>query len=113
MLELTLFALFLTVAMERARKFSHEAPNKYLIMLVLTDGGLQDYPEVCDLLIQCGRLPLSVIMVGIGNGDFSLLRSIDDNTMLMTDGKGQRTERDLVTFVNFSQCNYNASLLAH
>ena len=52
-------------------------------------------------------------MVGIGQGDFALMNSIDDNNMLMTDGNGQRTERDLVTFVNFAKCNYNAGLLAH
>ena len=99
--------------MEKARKLAHEAPNQYLVILVLTDGGLQDYPETCDILVQCGRLPLSIIMVGIGKGDFALMHNIDDNNMLMTDGKGQRTERDLVTFVDFSKCNYNAGLLAH
>jgi hypothetical protein len=100
-------------AIERAKKIILEQPNHYLVLLVLTDGGLQDYPQTCDLLIQCSRLPLSVIIVGIGSGDFGLMHNIDDNRMLMTDKFGRRTERDLVTFVELAKCNYNPGLLAH
>lgn len=99
--------------MEKAKRNAREAPNRYLVLLVLTDGGMQDFVETCDILIKCGRLPLSVIMVGIGNNDFSFLHRLDDNDMLMTNGSGQRTERDLVTFVNFAKCNYSAGLLAY
>lgn len=36
--------------------------------MILTDGAIYDIDEVQDLLVKCGRLPLSVIIVGIGHG---------------------------------------------
>lgn len=40
-----------------------------MILLILTDGMIHDKLEVFDLLIQCSRLPLSIIIIGIGNGE--------------------------------------------
>ena len=54
-----------------------------------------------DLLIECSRLPLSIVIVGIGNGDFDIMERIDDDAMTMTSSTGVRTERDLVQFVPF------------
>ena len=44
-----------------------------------------------DLLIECSRLPLSIVIVGIGNGDFDIMERIDDDAMTMTSSKGVRT----------------------
>lgn len=42
--------------------------KEYMILLILTDGIIHDKEEVKDLLVKCGRLPLSIIIIGIGNG---------------------------------------------
>lgn len=52
-----------------------------------------------DLLVKCGRLPLSVVIVGIGNGPWDIMHTLDDNDCQMTDFQGRKTERDLVQFV--------------
>ena len=53
--------------------------------------------------MKCGRLPLSVIIIGIGNGeDWSSLHELDDDDCHMADRNGNRTQRDLVQFVEFS-----------
>ena len=41
-----------------------------MILFILTDGDIHDKTEVFDLLIQCNFLPMSVIIVGIGDSDF-------------------------------------------
>lgn len=41
-----------------------------MILFILTDGEIHDKLEVIDLLIKCDKLPLSIIIVGIGNGNF-------------------------------------------
>lgn len=97
-LEGTYFAPILEQSMHKARELP---PNRYLLVLILTDGDLCDFLSVCDLLVGCSRLPLSVTIVGLGKGDFSLMRRLDDNDMLMLDSQGRRTERDLVTFVEY------------
>ena len=43
--------------------------KEYMILMILTDGVIHDKEEVKDLLVKCGKLPLSIIIVGIGNGD--------------------------------------------
>lgn len=73
-----------------------------MILLILTDGAIHDTEVVEDLLVKCGKLPLSVIIVGIGDGDFGLMHRLDDDDCLMRDLNGNRTQRDLVQFVEFS-----------
>jgi len=50
-----------------------------MILFILTDGEIHDHKEVIDLLVQCNRLPMSVIIVGIGDGEFALMRELDDD----------------------------------
>lgn len=87
--------------------------KEYMILLILTDGVIHDKDEVKDLLVKCSRLPLSLIIVGIGNGDdWSSMHELDDDNCQMTDKQGNPSERDLVQFVEFSQHNNNGVDLA-
>ena len=43
----------------------------YKIMLLLTDGIINDMPETIRLLVELSTLPCSIIIVGVGNADFS------------------------------------------
>lgn len=43
----------------------------YNILLILSDGQINDMSQTCDILVEAAKLPLSVIIVGIGNADFS------------------------------------------
>jgi len=72
-----------------------------MILLILTDGIIHDKDEVKDLLIKCGRLPMSIIIIGIGEGEdnWRAMHELDDDNCMMTDRYGNRTERDLVQFV--------------
>ena len=65
-----------------------------------------------DLLIQCNRLPLSIIIVGLGDGDFGVMHELDDDDCQMVDSRGNRTERDLVQFVEFKKFKNNGVELA-
>ena len=53
-----------------------------MILLILTDGKIHDKEIVKDLLVKCGKLPLSVIIIGIGNGDdvdWTDMKELDDD----------------------------------
>ncbi len=50
-----------------------------MILFILTDGEIHDRQKVIDQIIACGKLPLSIIIVGIGNGDFSTMHELDDD----------------------------------
>ena len=45
--------------------------NKYLVLLIITDGAIHDMEETIRLLVNGSNLPLSVLIVGVSNDDFS------------------------------------------
>ncbi|KAH0626159.1 hypothetical protein JD844_000960 [Phrynosoma platyrhinos] len=72
--------------------------KKYRVLLVLTDGVVSDMPEACDAVVRASRLPLSIIIVGIGNADFSDMRELNGDRGMLESDEG-RAVRDIVQFV--------------
>lgn len=46
----------------------------YYILMILTDGLINDMDETCNVLVSCDVLPLSVIIIGIGGADFTNMK---------------------------------------
>lgn len=53
--------------------------SNYYVLIVLTDGSIDDYNDTIDKIIEASNLPLSIVLVGLGNGDFSLLKKLDQD----------------------------------
>ncbi len=51
---------------------------------------------------------MSIIIVGVGNGEFEIMKELDDDDCNMVDSHGKHTERDLVQFVEFKKFNNNS-----
>lgn len=64
-----------------------------------------------DLIVGNSNLPLSIIIVGVGNADFSNMNTLDGDNGLFN-SKGQMANRDIVQFVPFNQVSGNSDLLA-
>lgn len=45
---------------------------------------------------------MSVIIVGVGNADFSDMEALDGDKIALTNSKGKRASRDVVQFVRFN-----------
>jgi hypothetical protein len=45
--------------------------------LILTDGIINDYNETVKDIIDCCDLPLSIIIVGLGDANFDLMVKLD------------------------------------
>lgn len=45
--------------------------NVYYILMILTDGQINDMPQTCDAIVEAAYLPLSIIIIGIGTADFT------------------------------------------
>jgi hypothetical protein len=86
--------------------------NQYIILFILTDGDIHDRQKVIDQLIECCVLPISIIIVGVGNGPFDIMNEIDDDDCQMVDSRGRKTTRDLVQFVEFRNFRNNGVELA-
>lgn len=53
-----------------------------------------------DLAIQAASLPLSIIIVGVGNADFGNMNKLDGDNGLFG-SNGVRCPRDIIQFVPF------------
>ena len=101
----TFFAPIIEKVMSEIKKNLNECPqeNHYEILMILTDGLINDMQETTKLLVDCASLPLSVIIIGIGDADFSMMVTLDGDDIPLTDCDGRVTERDLVQFVEYEK----------
>ena len=91
-----------------------QAENKmnYNILMILTDGIIDDMDDTIDALVEASFLPISVIIIGIGDADFTNMNILDADDEPLRDRRGRKTDRDLVQFVPFKKFSYNGELLA-
>lgn len=55
-----------------------------------------------DALVAASVLPLSVIIIGIGNEDFTLMEKFDSDEKLLKSRSNKRATRDIVQFVGMN-----------
>lgn len=84
----------------------------YTILMILTDGIIDDMDETIDALVEASFLPISIIIIGIGNADFSNMNFLDADDEPLRDRSGRKADRDLVQFVPFKKYSYNGEQLA-
>ena len=76
--------------------------QKYTIMLILTDGVINDLERTIEEVVQGSVLPLSIIIVGIGAAEFDMMEQLDaDENPLYSKTLGKYASRDIVQFVPF------------
>jgi hypothetical protein len=74
--------------------------NTYQTLLILTDGEIHDMDQTIEKIIQGANLPLSIIIVGVGNANFDNMSKLDGDNGLFG-SNGLRSPRDIVQFVPF------------
>mmetsp|Transcript_297 Transcript_297/g.487 ORF Transcript_297/g.487 Transcript_297/m.487 type:complete len:607 (-) Transcript_297:122-1942(-) len=80
-----------------------EGKLSYTILLILTAGNVENVPETKLELNDASGTPLSVVIVGIGDADFTRMEFLDDHDPATDTG------RDITKFVEFSDYkSYNA-----
>ena len=84
----------------------------YHILMMLTDGAITDMVETIDALVEASFLPISVIIIGIGYGDFGNMEILDADENPLVSRRGVKARRDLVQFVPFNKFQNNSELLA-
>ena len=86
--------------------------KRYHILMILTDGIIEDIDETINALVEASFLPISVIIIGIGNADFSNMNILDADEEPLYDDKNRKASRDLVQFVPFKDFKDNPHKLA-
>ncbi|KAF1787419.1 EF-Hand 1, calcium-binding site [Phytophthora cactorum] len=92
----TKFAPLVHQAAAIARTFSAPAEQglggnlKYFVLLIITDGAIMDMQETIDELVQASMLPLSIVIVAVGNADFTAMNALDADGKLLIDSRRQK-----------------------
>lgn len=72
----------------------------YKVLLIITDGAVSDIEATKKAIRAASNAPLSIVIVGVGNEDFSAMRVLDN-----------LGGRDIVRFVEFSRHSNNRASL--
>lgn len=70
----------------------------YFVLLIITDGVISDMRLTKLAIIEASKLPISIIIVGVGNDDFEAMEELDSDDVRLSVG-GVRAGRDIVQFV--------------
>lgn len=92
----TEFSQIIRAAAEHAAEEVAQNEQSYTILLIVTDGVINDLKCTLKEIERATSLPLSIVIIGVG-GD------ADFTDMNLLDGDDLGHERDIVQFVNFRQ----------
>ena len=84
----------------------------YSILMILTDGLITDYQETVQAIVEASSLPMSIIIIGVGNEDFSQMDRLDADQGVLKDHFGKVALRDIVQFVPFRQFAHCPAMLS-
>jgi len=84
--------------------------NQYTILTIITDGEISDMKETIAEIQKSSELPISIIIIGVGESDFSSMEQLDgDDVQISANGK---KIRDVVQFVPLNKYIDNPDILA-
>ena len=59
--------------------------------------------ESIDVIVKMSNFPISIIIVGIGNGNFEKMIELDSDDKVLISSKGTKGVRDIVQFAKFNK----------
>jgi vacuolar-type H+-ATPase subunit F/Vma7 len=96
----TIFSQVLSSAIHQIRNnFISQKNQQYYILLIITDGVINDMQEATDRIVEASDLPLSIVIVGVGGADFKAMHHLDADDIPLRARNGKEMSRDIVQFV--------------
>ncbi|XP_063062950.1 copine-3-like isoform X1 [Engraulis encrasicolus] len=80
---------------------SQKSASQYYVLLIITDGVITDLDQTRSAIVNASRLPMSIIIVGVGGADFSAMEFLDGDDGRLRAPSGETAARDIVQFVPF------------
>ncbi len=108
----TIFSQVLHKAFEMAGPHCTQDTQRYQILMLLTDGVLDDLEASIDQIVKDNDMPISIVIVGVGNADFTKMEVLDADDTPMRSTWGQPAKRDIVQFVPFNKFQGSSEALA-
>merc|ERR1712004_823874 len=64
-----------------------QSGDQYFVLLIITDGIITDLEATKYAIVNACQLPMSIIIVGVGNEDFSAMEELDGDEKKLRAGK--------------------------
>lgn len=93
----TEFGLLIRTAAQHAQSEAGLYPQAYTILLIVTDGVINDFDETTRAIVEASHLPLSIVIIGVGDADFTAMDALDGDDVPLC----RKKCRDIVQFVPF------------
>nr|XP_046148392.1 copine-3 isoform X2 [Oncorhynchus gorbuscha] len=77
--------------------------SQYFVLLIITDGVITDLDQTRSAIVNASRLPMSIIIIGVGGADFTSMEFLDGDDGRLRAPTGETAARDIVQFVPFRQ----------
>ncbi|XP_059182832.1 copine-3-like isoform X2 [Centropristis striata] len=91
------------VARFGVQALQQQTASQYFVLLIITDGVITDMDETRSAIVNASRLPMSIIIVGVGGADFEAMEFLDGDDGTLRSATGEAAMRDIVQFVPFRQ----------
>nr|XP_034317442.1 copine-8 isoform X1 [Crassostrea gigas] len=75
--------------------------SQYFVLLIITDGIITDMQQTQQAIVNASRLPMSIIIVGVGDADFTAMDILDGDDVRLS-YNGVHAVRDIVQFVPYN-----------
>ena len=63
----------------RSMRHVVESGNKFHILVIIADGQMEDEGPTVSAIIDASKLPLSIVLVGVGDGPWDIMEEFDDH----------------------------------
>ncbi|KHN80230.1 Copine-1, partial [Toxocara canis] len=85
--------------------------DHYFVLLIVTDGCVTDPKKTLEAIVECSFLPISIVIVGVGQRDYSPMEALMSPT-LKSLTSGRTLQREIVTFVPYQPTMPDNELVA-
>ncbi|CAN8072762.1 unnamed protein product [Agarophyton chilense] len=80
-----------------------QSNQHFCVLLIITDGVISDIAATADTIIEAAKhTPIAIVIVGVGNADFSTMKRLDGDDQPLTSNDGaKKAKHDIVQFTRF------------
>jgi len=108
----TLFSEIIDTCVTSSMGPQTDNEQHYSILMIVTDGVINDVQRTIDSIVNGSNWPLSIIIIGVGNADFTAMDVLDADDEPLVSSRGQQMKADIVQFVPFNKFKNSPYMLA-
>ncbi len=93
------------------KMINNKSISIYNVLMIITDGIIDDISKVIDSVVDAQSLPLSILIIGIGEEPTEEMRRLNMELGPLYDSNGKRMDRKVVTYIHFQNYQNNFNML--